>query len=184
MATDKTLNLTDKQIFFCKEYIIDFNATQAAIRAGYSQDSAGSIGGENIQKPEIQHYIQELKERRSKRLDISADKILIELSKVAFSDLRKFYGVDGQLLPIQSIDDDCAGAISLLKSYEEKVQGVDSDDEIIQGTNKEIKLYDKLKALELLGKHIGFFEKDNEQQAKMLLNSTLPLKIEITPPVE
>lgn len=183
MAIDKTLDLTDKQIFFCREYLIDLNATQAAIRAGYSQETAGSIGSENLTKPEIQDYIQDLKEKRSKRLEITSDKVLIELGKIAFSDLRKVYGVDGQLLPIQSIDDDTAGAISALKSYEEKVTPPDSDEQIIQITNREVKLHDKIRALEMIGKHIGFFEKDNVQQAQAII-SALPLKIEIVMPIE
>lgn len=68
--------LTDKQEMFCKEYLIDLNATQAAIRAGYSEKSAYSIGQENLNKPEIQNKIQSLKSEREKRLVIDADWVL------------------------------------------------------------------------------------------------------------
>ena len=68
--------LTAKQEAFCKEYLIDLNATQAAIRAGYSVKTAGTISNENMQKPAITKRIQELADNRSKRVEIDADWVL------------------------------------------------------------------------------------------------------------
>ena len=68
--------LTSKQELFCLEYMVDLNATQAAIRAGYSENSAGAIGGENLQKPEIQERIQELKAERASKVLITAEDVL------------------------------------------------------------------------------------------------------------
>jgi len=81
--------LTDKQQRFVKEYLVDLNATQAAIRAGYSQKTAGSIGEENLRKPEIAAAIQEAMEARSRRTEITADRVLQELAKIGFADIRK-----------------------------------------------------------------------------------------------
>ena len=81
--------LTAKQAAFVKEYLVDLNATQAAIRAGYSERSAYSIGQENLCKPEIQAAIQEEVKKRSERTEITADMVLREFAKLAFFDPRK-----------------------------------------------------------------------------------------------
>ena len=70
--------MTKKQKLFVEEYLIDLNATQAAIRAGYSPDTAGSIGGENLKKPEISAAIAKAMAERSKRTGINQDRILQE----------------------------------------------------------------------------------------------------------
>lgn len=102
--------LNTKQKKFCEEILVDDNATQAAIRAGYPERSASSIGNENRKKPKIQKYISELKEARSLRTQVTADRILVELAKIGFAE-------------------------------------------------KGIKPGDKLKALGMLGKHVGIFDK-------------------------
>lgn len=76
--------LTKKNEVFCDEYLIDLNATQAAIRAGYSVESAGSIGSELLKKPEIRARIDRAMAERSKRTGINADRVLLELGKIAF----------------------------------------------------------------------------------------------------
>ena len=77
--------LTDKQEVFCKEYIIDFNATRAAIAAGYSEKTARKIGSENLAKLDIQHRIKELTGERNERTEITADRVVQELAKFAFN---------------------------------------------------------------------------------------------------
>jgi phage terminase small subunit len=71
--------LTAKQEAFCEEYLIDLNATQAAIRAGYSEDTAQQMGSENLSKPVIAELIANLKEERSNRVSVSADDVLRDL---------------------------------------------------------------------------------------------------------
>ncbi len=75
--------LTEKMIRFCNEYLIDLNATQAAIRAGYSEDSAGSIGNENLQKPEIQAYLEVRRKEIQTRLELNQDWVLQRLKQVS-----------------------------------------------------------------------------------------------------
>tara|TARA_R110002012_G_scaffold316344_1_gene531196 strand:+ start:1650 stop:2084 length:435 start_codon:yes stop_codon:yes gene_type:complete len=74
--------LTDKQEMFCKEYLIDLNATQAAIRAGYSEKTAKQVGSENLSKPDIQERLSELKAHREERLQIDAEWVLSQAVKV------------------------------------------------------------------------------------------------------
>lgn len=74
--------LNDKQKQFCNEYIIDFNGTQAAIRAGYSKKTAYSTANENLRKPEIQSYLKEIIEDRNKRTNITQDEVIKKIEKV------------------------------------------------------------------------------------------------------
>ena len=76
--------ITKKNEVFCEEYLIDLNATQAAIRAGYSPNAAGSIGSELLKKPEIRARIDQAMAERSKRTGINADRVLRELGRIAF----------------------------------------------------------------------------------------------------
>ena len=80
--------LTDKQKKFCDEYLTDFNATQAAIRAGYSEKTANRIASENLSKPDIQNYIAELKKDSQKRSEIKRGEVIQELKKIGFADIE------------------------------------------------------------------------------------------------
>lgn len=156
--------LTDKQELFCQEYLIDLNATQAAIRAGYSEATARSLGQENLTKPDIQARIAELNKSRLEALGISQNRVLEEYAKIAFFDIREVFGVDGGLLPVKQLDNNSAGAIASIKSSEEWGED-DEGNKVVVGTLKEVKVFDKIRALQDLGKHLGLFEKDNKQKA-------------------
>lgn len=79
--------MTDKQKKFCDEYLIDLNATQAAIRAGYSEKTAYSIGDENLRKPELQEYIQKRQKEGQERAEITRGEIIDQLKSIGFVDL-------------------------------------------------------------------------------------------------
>lgn len=155
--------LTDKQQRFCEEYLIDLNAKQAAIRAGYSEDSAKEMGYENLTKPHLQDYISELKKKTAKRLEITRERVLKEYARVAFADIRQFYDENGRLLTPHSLDDDAAAALAGIEVYEEF--GFDKTGEKAHiGDTKKIKLCNKLAALNDIAKHLGLFEEDNKQK--------------------
>lgn len=80
--------LTPKQSLFVKEYLVDLNATQAAIRAGYSEKTAASIGEENLRKPDISASIAEAQQAKAKKLDITVESILAELEEARQLALR------------------------------------------------------------------------------------------------
>lgn len=151
------LNLTPKQERFCREYIIDLNGRQAAIRAGYSENSAAEIASENLIKPNIATRIQELNIDRQNATGITANRVIEELARIAFSDIRNVLTVDNALADVKQLDDDISSAIASIKVTEDKSMG-----EVI-GETKEVKLWDKLRALDALGKHFGIYEKDNKQ---------------------
>ena len=79
--------MTDKQKKFCDEYLIDLNATQAAMRAGYSKKTAYSIGDENLRKPELQAYIQKRQKEGQERAEITRGDIIDQLKSIGFVDL-------------------------------------------------------------------------------------------------
>ena len=111
--------LTEKQRRFVAEYLVDLNATQAAIRAGYSSKTAHSVGHENLRKPEISAAVQEAMKAREQRTEITQDRVLQELARIAFFDLRKLYREDGSMKSPDEWDDDTAAAMSGLDIQEE-----------------------------------------------------------------
>lgn len=155
--------LNPKQERFCLEYIVDLNATQAAIRSGYSEKTAQEIGSENLSKPIIAARVQELIEKRSKRTEITADLVLQELLKIATVDIAKAFNENGDLLPIHEIPEEIRRAFGGIEIFAEReyVEKENDDDgprekEVI-GFTKKIKIIEKTKALELLGRHLKLF---------------------------
>ncbi|MCG5235297.1 terminase small subunit [Xanthobacter oligotrophicus] len=152
--------MTPKQRVFVREYLIDLNGTQAAIRAGYSPRTAVKIGSENLLKPDIAREIQRAMDERSARTGVTAERVLQELARIAFLDIRKAFNPDGSMKPLDQLDDETAAAIAGLEVYEE----LDPDGVVVVGRVKKLKLSDKIGALQLLARHLG------------LLNDKLTLK--------
>lgn len=150
--------LTAKQARFVEEYLIDLNATQASIRAGYSQRTARQAGTENLAKPVIAEAIAAAKAERSERTNITQDRVLAELAKIGFSDLRKVLTTTGGLISPLDWDDETAGAISSLEVVVRHDGTTDDEGNRIPEHVHKIKAWDKLSALEKLGKHLGMFD--------------------------
>lgn len=142
--------LTAKQKRFIEEYLIDLNATQAAIRAGYSPATAYSIGNENLKKPEIRARIDKAMAERSKRTGINAERVVMELARIGLVNPGKLINFDEATVKEDATEDDLAAVQSV------KVKTIPTDDGNI--VEREVKLYDKNRALELLGKHLGIFK--------------------------
>jgi phage terminase small subunit len=141
--------LTDKQQKFVEEYLIDLNATQAAIRAGYSVNTANEQGARLLVNVSISNAIAKAMAERSRRTGISADRIVNELAKIAFVNPADIINFDEATVKDSATRDDTATISSV------KVKTIPTEDGNI--TEREIKMYDKTKALELLGKHLGMF---------------------------
>jgi len=162
--------LTDKQKRFCEEYLIDLNATQAAIRAGYSEKTANRIASENLTKLDIQAYIQELNQARQERTQITADMVIQELGKVALINLDDFYYSNGTLKEPSQLSERAKCALASYSIKRINLGDGEFEDVPIHKT------HDKMKALEMLGRHYGIFEKDNKQKPQ----DTEPKTIQIT----
>jgi phage terminase small subunit len=139
--------LSPRQRRFAEEYICDLNATEAAKRAGYSAHTASEIGYALKNKPQVAALIEQLTAERSARLRVTADRVLEELATIAYSDIRH-YGVSrkGLLLRTAGAPHEASRAVMSVKR---KSEGFDH--------TVELKLYDKVRALELLGKHLKMF---------------------------
>lgn len=145
----KSMALTDKQKRFIEEYLIDLNATQAAIRAGYSAKTADRIGPELLGKTCVARAIKEAMAERSRRTGINQDRIVRELAKIGFINPIDVINLDEATIREDANKDDTAAIASVRAKRIPTENG-----EIIE---REIKIADKLKALELLGKHLGMF---------------------------
>lgn len=154
--------MTDAQKRFCDEYLIDLNATRAykvAYKNCKSDLTARTNGSKLLTNTNIKEYISKKQKEIEKRTEVTQDMVIKELAKIAFLDIRKLYTENGQLKNVADIDDDTAGAISSLETLEE-YDGYGDDREKIGDTQK-VKLLDKTKALELLGRHLGMFNDVN-----------------------
>lgn len=147
-------DLTEKQEGFCQAYLIDFNATKAAKAAGYSENTAYSIGWELLRKPEIQARIEELRKETGDKFNITRERIAQELARIAFGDTRNLFKEDGSLKAPHEWDDDTAAIIASVET-EELFEGVGREREMI-GYTKKIKQWEKTKALAQLAQLLGY----------------------------
>ena len=138
--------MTPKQQRFCDEYLIDLNATQAAIRAGYSKKTAYSIGIENLRKPEIKSYIDARMAEKESELIADQDEVLKYLTSVMRGNTQS------EIVVVEGIGDGCSEARAVQKAPDEK---------------------ERLKAAELLGKRYGLYTEKVDQQIDMDLNITV-----------
>ena len=153
--------LTAKQQRFVEEYLIDLNATQAAIRAGYSVKNAGKIGPELLGKTRIKNAIDKAMAERSRRTGINQDRVLLELAKIAFVNASDVINMDEATIKGEANREDTAAIASV------KVKTIPGEDGDI--VEREVKMCDKLKALELLGKHLGMFTDKLNVNAEMMV---------------
>ena len=146
--------LTPKQQRFVDEYLIDLNATQAAIRAGYSEKTAPKIGSENLQKQEVYEQIEQRRANRSEQTKINAAWVLKRLAAEAQADVADLYDDDGNLLPVKQWPLIWRQGLVAGIDVEELFDGRGEDRQRI-GNLVKIKLSDRVRRLELIGKHIG-----------------------------
>ncbi len=145
--------LTDKQKVFCQEYIYDWNATRAAIAAGYSEKTARQIGQENLSKPDIQAYIEEVQKDIEKQCGISRQRVLDEYIKIAFNSIAHLHNTWIDRKEFESLTEDQKACISEIDT---KIIRRTIDEELVAVEQIKIKLYDKNKALENISKMLGY----------------------------
>lgn len=148
--------LSEKHQRFVDEYLIDLNATQAAIRAGYSAKTAYSQGHDLLKHPEVSKAIRAAKKARAQRMVISQDRVLQELARIAFFDPRKLFDADGKPIPINQLDDETAAALTGLDVLEE-FEG-HGEERTFVGYTKKYKIADKNTALANAMRHLGMLK--------------------------
>ncbi|MBG7193391.1 terminase small subunit [Pseudomonas aeruginosa] len=145
--------LTKKQRLFVDEYLLDLNATQAAIRAGYSTRRAAEIGYQLLQRPEVAQAIQAAMAERSKRTEVEADYVIRRLREIDEMDVLDILEDDGSFRSIRDWP----------KAWRQFLSGIEiaelfegrGDDRRIAGVLRKVKWPDKLRNLELLSRHVG-----------------------------
>lgn len=146
----KPRSLTYKQELFCREYVIDGNATRAAESAGYSKNTAYSIGSELLKKPEIQAFIDDLNEERVSALNITHEQILTELLAIATSNVQDFVR-ENEIIDIASLPRRFTAAVQSIKTTTKII-----DDVAV--TTTELKLHPKMEALKTLADYAGLLQ--------------------------
>jgi len=165
-----SFKLTAKQAKFCNEYLIDLNATQAAIRSGYSRKTARKIANENLTKPDIRARIAELQAELQKG-SVTPQMVIDEFAKVGFSNIQDFIDENNEITDISQLNREIAAAVESIqvdirhdggksKGYTEKIK---------------LKLYNKLHALENISKHLGLYAANNNQLGEAMVNVLAPL---------
>jgi phage terminase small subunit len=148
--------LTAKQEMFCQEYLVDLNATQAALRAGYSKKTAAVIACENLTKPKIAARLTELKAERLDRITCDQDYLLRRLLEEAEADLADLYHEDGAMKPIHQWP--LIWRQGLMAGLDvQQMYAYEDGHRVPDGVVLKAKLSDRTKRLEMLGRHIGFF---------------------------
>lgn len=159
MADGNGPKLTDKQRRFVDEYMIDMNATQAAIRAGYSEKTAAEMGYENLRKPQIANEIEARRAKLAEKAGVTVESITAELAKIGFSNMLDYVRTrpDGLAeVDLSTMTRDQAAALTEVKVERRKVVG--GEEEVAIDEKVTIKLADKRAALVDLGKHLGMFK--------------------------
>lgn len=142
--------LTAKQQRFIEEYLIDLNAKQAAIRAGYAPRSAEVVGTQVLRNPKVSREVAKAIAERSRRTGITQDRVLRELARIAFFNASDVMDLNSGEIKQDAMRDDTAVIAGVRTKTIPSKNG-----KIVE---REIKTYDKLRALELLGKHLGMFD--------------------------
>lgn len=185
--------MTPKQATFVREYLTDLNATQAAIRAGYSRRTAAFIGAENLKKPYMAEAIRIAMAERAAKTEITAERVLRELAKIGFANMDDFMKLtpDGSaVLDFSRLTAEQAAAISEI-TVEEFRDGNGDDARPVRRVK--FKLHDKRAALVDIGRHLGMFNDkltlkgDAENPLTILvqqLQGSAIKPVEIVPPQE
>lgn len=156
-----------RQELFCLEYVKDLNATQAAIRAGYSENSAQEQSSRLLSKVIIKQKIQELQNKRSESVQIDANMVLLELKRLATVDISQAFDEAGGIKPLREIPEDVRRAISGIE-VAEMFDG-SGDQKHAIGLIKKLKFWDKNKALEAIGRHLKLFTDKVEHSGSVSL---------------
>lgn len=144
----KETKLTGRQARFVQEYLIDFNGTQACIRAGYSANAAKEQATRLLTYAHVKKAIEEGKNKIMQRVEITQERVVNEYAKIAFCDTRQFFCNDGRLKPVSEWTEEMAACVSALDIAEF------SEEAII----KKLKLIDRKGALDSLARYLGMFK--------------------------
>lgn len=158
------MSLNPKQKTFCAEYLIDLNATQAAIRAGYSKHTAKDIACQNLAKLNIQVEIQRLMKEREKRTEITQDRVLEEMAILGYSNIKDYIAASTEgFIVFKDMD----------KITEKQARAIEAIKVNVKDGKIEFKLHSKTKTIEMIGRHLGIFTDKIEHSGSIKANLSI-----------
>lgn len=166
------MTLSEKQLRFVEYYLAGNTATQAAIKAGYSRNSASDIGSENLKKPDIARAIEAGRMERREKAKLSAEDMVEEMHALAYYNVQDFLDAGNKIKDLTTMPITDTRAVVAVKT---KVTQRTIGEVVITETTTEVKFADKLAAQANLFRHMGLFEKDNSQQKPQLDLKTMEL---------
>ena len=146
--------MTPKQARFVAEYLKDFNATQAAIRAGFSAKTAAQQASRLLTNVKVQEAVAAAQAKHVASDELTAARVLEEYRRLSFCDLRSFFDADGNLTPVTELTADQGSALAGLEVIKKNAAAGDGHIDVIH----KFKLWDKTRALESLAKHFGLLQ--------------------------
>lgn len=153
-------SLPPKRQRFVTEYLVDLNATQAALRAGYSERTAKAQGSRLLTFVDVQAAIEQARGARDSRTGVNADRVVRELARIAFGDVKALFDETGRLRPIHELEADVSAMLSGVEVAREKTRtrGDETEETTVEESIVKVKSWDKVRALELLAKHLGMLK--------------------------
>lgn len=165
------MTLPPKQQRFVEEYLIDLNATQAAVRAGYRGDP-NTIGPRLLVNVGVRSHIEAAMKAREQRTEITQDRVLRELARIAFFDLRKLYRADGSLKAMHELDDEAAAVLAAVDVVEVAKVSIEGGEVVhTPEFTKKVKVPDKVAALALAMRHLGMLKDKLEHSGEIGVRS-------------
>jgi phage terminase small subunit len=158
--------MTPKQERFVAEYLIDANGKQAAIRAGYKPSNAESTASTLLADPKVSQAVTLGRQALLAKTGVTAERVLQEMARLAFSDVSRLFKPDGTLKPLNELTADDSACIAGLEVIIKNAEAGDGHTDKVH----KIKVWDKSKNLEMLGKHFGLFIEKVEQKTDVTIS--------------
>lgn len=170
-TTGSNDRLNPKQDRFCREYLVDHNATQAAIRAGYSPRCAGVQAAQLLVKPKIQDRVAELTRAQSTRLEITADRVISEIAKVAFADMADYVTIQPDGTPVLDFGKAPDGGLAAVSQIEQETVTERGGGDVERVKRTKFRLHPKLDALDKLARHLGLYKDSVELNGNLTIHA-------------
>lgn len=170
--------LSEKQMRFIEEYLVDMNATRAATAAGYKSSYPNVVGHDLLRHPVVGKRIEEAIKARAYSMGITANRVLEELAKLAFGDIRDIFDEDGKLINPKNLPGKVAARVASIKVNTSTIY--DKEGNAVVEYVVELKQHDKLVALDKLARHLGLYRDDEDgksgKELTIVVRGGLPQK--------
>lgn len=144
-----------RYLAFAREYVVDHNASAAAIRVGYAVSSSRLTGSRLMKTQIVKDYIAKHEAKLAAKMEVTAERVIAEFARIGFSDIREIFDETGALKGIHTLGDDAARSIGAVDIRRERRRGSNADGSPREEEVVKVKLLDKVRALEALAKHTG-----------------------------